>query len=448
MELSDIHAEKALIGAMMLHNGLIGAVVEEVSSEDFSENIHSVIFGWIADAHQAGNPADPSTLGHAADSHAGLSQLGGRKYLAELIVLAADTRSAPVLAREIRKLAMRRRLLGITTSAAEHVKSSGDLDVEDIVSDLETQISDVIDARRQSGPAHISVAVETAVEMMQSAYQAGARAGTSTGIASLDDLIGGLHKTDLVIIAGRPAMGKSAFALHLARSAATAGQAVGIFSLEMSADQLATRMVSSLCQSINPDAIRRGEISTHDAEDFVRASHEISALPIHIDDTGSLSVSALASRARRMKTRNNIGLLIVDYLQLLTTGSRNANRVQEVSEITRALKGLAKSLSIPVVALSQLSRSVDGRANKRPMLSDLRESGSIEQDADIVMFLYREEYYLDMARPGEMDGSDYDEWLSRLEQCNGIAEIIVAKNRHGRTGTASASFSASRGTFR
>jgi replicative DNA helicase len=278
--------------------------------------------------------------------------------------------------------------------------------------------------------------------------------GTSTGLTDLNNLLGGLHKSDLIILAGRPAMGKTALATNIAFHAATttrSGEAsvpVAFFSLEMAAEQLGTRILSERAR-IDSEQIRRGKLDGPEFDRLVSASNSISTAPFFIDDTPSLSVSQLASRARRLKRTSGLGLIVVDYLQLLTPqlGVRSENRVQEISNISRTLKAIAKDLNVPVVALSQLSRAVEMREDKRPNLADLRESGSIEQDADVVMFVYREEYYLNKREPErKMEESEdgfnirHDEWLSRMQASENKAEVIVAKQRHGPTGAVQVHF--------
>jgi replicative DNA helicase len=287
------------------------------------------------------------------------------------------------------------------------------------------------------------------INMAEAAFHRdGQMTGVSSGLADLDQKLGGLHPSDLIILAGRPAMGKSALAANIAFHAAhnikrkrlengdyevTDGAVAAFFSLEMSAEQLATRLLAEQAR-ISSEKIRRGEISSEDFSRLVSASQAIEQAPLYIDDTPALTVSALRTRARRLKRQHDLGLVVVDYLQLLRGSGRGENRVQEISEITQGLKALAKELDIPVLALSQLSRQVESRDDKRPLLSDLRESGSIEQDADVVMFVYREEYYHERKQP-EPDTPDHATWLEKADQIHGIAEVIIGKQRHGPTGT-------------
>ena len=305
-------------------------------------------------------------------------------------------------------------------------------------------------------------ALTEAIEIANAAFQReGGLAGVSTGLTDLDKNLGGLHPSDLLILAGRPAMGKSSLAVNIAVNAARAyvperqadgsikaksGAVCGFFSLEMSADQLAARILADVAD-INSDKIRKGEIDQADFERIYDASAQLNDLPLYIDDTGGLSIAQLAARARRLKRQHGLGLLVIDYLQLLSGSKKSSdNRVQEITEITVGLKALAKELNVPVIALSQLSRQVENREDKRPQLADLRESGSIEQDADVVMFIYRDEYY--RARQEPREGTpEHLEWQAQMDEVTGTAELIIGKQRHGPIGTVHLAFEASRTKF-
>jgi replicative DNA helicase len=351
-------------------------------------------------------------------------------------------------ARTIHDLHLRRELI---TLGEDIVNESYEHTVErDAVNTIETAESRLFSLAEagdiRGGFQTLRDSVMTAIEIAQKAYQSdGHVTGVTTGLRDLDQKLGGLHNSDLLILAGRPSMGKSALAANIAFNAAKAyaetggkeGAIAGFFSLEMSADQIATRILAEQ-SGISGDAIRKGAIKEDDFQRFVAASQKLAQVPLYIDDTPALSIAAVRTRARRLKRQHGLGLLVIDYLQLLHgTGSRQGtdNRVIEVSEITRGLKAIAKELQIPVIALSQLSRAVEQREDKRPMLSDLRESGSIEQDSDVVMFVYREEYYLSRAMPDMGEPEKYAKWQEKMDRAMNVAEVIVAKQRHGPIGT-------------
>jgi replicative DNA helicase len=382
-----------------------------------------------------------------------MKEVGGPAYLAQLTGSGAAVIGARDFAGQIYDLALLRALVGVGRELVE-----GALDTSEDVAPLaqieraETELYKVAEEGGAEGKAKsFGEATKEALQLAEKALNSGGHlSGFTTGLDSLNSKIGGLHKSDLVIVAGRPGMGKSSLATNIGFAAAkrllqdqedgiepakSAGAAVALFSLEMSADQLATRVLAEQ-SGISSENLRMGRISQQEFRSLARAAAELQSLPLYIDDTPGLTIAALRARARRLKRQKGIGMVIVDYLQLLQgtgRGSAGDNRVQEISEISRGLKQLAKELDLPVMALSQLSRAVEQREDKRPQLSDLRESGSIEQDADIVLFIYREDYYLAARQPAD-DHPEIDKWREEMARVYGLAEVIVAKQRHGSTG--------------
>jgi len=402
--------------------------------------------------------ADPTLLTARFKRDPVFEEHGGVRYLANLVDNAPPAANAPDYARTIYDLALRRDLIRIGGDIANAATTEPERTARDQIEAAEQQLFTLAETgSASSGFIPFASALRGAVEMAAEAYSRdGGLAGVSTGLIDLDSKLGGLHPSDLLIIAGRPSMGKTALAtniaFHVARNYAyeiepdggkktSAGGVVAFFSLEMSAEQLAMRLLAEV-SGVSSDRLRKGEI---DQSEFARvrdAALEIESAPLHIDATGGLSIAKLTARARRLKRTAGLDLIVVDYLQLVTGSdlSRNDNRVQEVSQITQGLKALAKELSVPVIALSQLSRQVENREDKRPQLSDLRESGSIEQDADCVMFVYRESYYLGRGEPDVKDQAKHFEWQERMDQVRGLAEVIIGKQRHGPIGTVRLSF--------
>ncbi|WP_210431181.1 replicative DNA helicase [Iodidimonas gelatinilytica] len=449
---SNLEVEQALLGAMLVNNEAAEQVREYLHPEHFFEPVHGRIYEMILRLIDRDHTADPIKLRPFFDKDEALADMGGGAYLARLAASAATIINAVDYGRTLRDLALRRSLISVGN---EMVISAYDADPADSgEGQLEAAESKLFDLA-QTGSAGTSftpfrTAVYKALEAAEAAYKDPDKiSGVSTGLKALDAQIGGLHPTDLLILAGRPAMGKTSLATNIAFNAAkrwlddrdagvdmkrTRGAAVAFFSLEMSADQLAARVVADRA-NIKSEEMRRGRLTDSQFEDLARAVRDIENLPLYVDDTAALSIAGVYTRARRLKRLHNIGLVIVDYLQLLSGSTRSESRVQEISEITRGLKALAKKLEVPVMALSQLSRTVESRENKRPQLSDLRESGSIEQDADIVMFVYRDEYYKEQQKPDEGDEKKFAEWVDMMERSRGLAEVIVGKQRHGPTGT-------------
>jgi len=456
---ANIEAEQALLGAILVNNTAYHRVSEFLKPEHFAEGVHGRIFAAIAKLMERGQLANPVTLKNLFDQDGALAEIGGAQYLARLAASVVTIINAADYGRSIHDLFLRRQLISIgedvVNEAYEH-----DLDRQATqqIETAEKRLFDLAETGQFEGGFQPFInALSTAILQAETAFKrSGKTSGVSTGFLDLDKLLGGLHPSDLVILAGRPSMGKTALATNIGFNAARAykagkapdgrtiaedGAVLGFFSLEMSAEQLATRILSEE-SGVPSNNIRKGEVSHEDFDRFVQASQRLATVPFFVDDTPALSIAGLRTRARRLLRQQGLGMIIVDYLQLLR-GSESSpeNRVQEISEITRGLKALAKELNVPVLALSQLSRAVEAREDKRPMLSDLRESGSIEQDADVVMFVFREEYYLSraepMRRPEESDerfNMRYDDWKQRLEQVHGTAEILVAKQRHGPIG--------------
>ncbi len=446
--------EQALLGALLVNNRSLEKVSEFLKPEHFYNAAHGRIYEGIAKFIERGQDASPVTLKQFFDKDQDLAAVGGGQYLADLASNVVSVINVEDYGRTIYEMHLRRALISLGEDVVNEAFAHDiDLTAAQQIEHTEKRLFDLATAGDFKGGAiAFSNSLAKAIEQAQLAYQReGMITGITTGLLDIDKKLGGLQKSDLIILAGRPAMGKSALAMNMAFNAAKAylqsggkeGAVALFFSLEMSAEQLTTRVLADLT-SVASDKIRRGELKDTDFAKFVQASQEMSAAPLFIDDTPALSIGAVRTRARRLKRQHNLGLIVVDYLQLLSGSGRGGqeNRVLEISEITRGLKAIAKELDVPVLALSQLSRAVENRDNKRPQLSDLRESGSIEQDADIVMFVYREEYYLEKDQPQQRPeeapdkfASRHDDWLKRIEAAHNIAECIVAKQRHGPVGT-------------
>src|SRR5690348_6306454 len=455
----NIEAEAALLGALMIDNRLVEDIGLKLKAHHFFEPLHGRIYEAILKMTDSNRVANPVTLRPLFDGDENIKEVGGAAYLAQLTGSGAAVIGARDFAGQIYDLALLRSLIGVGRDLVE-----GALDTSEDVAPLaqieraETELYKVAEQGGVEGKAKsFAEATREALNMAEKALNSGGHlSGFTTGLDALNAKIGGLHKSDLIIVAGRPGMGKSALGTNMAFAAAkrflqdsadgiepdkAAGAPAALFSLEMSADQLATRILSEQ-SGITSENLRTGRISQSEFRELARAAAELESLPLYIDDTPGLTIAALRTRARRLKRQKGIGLVVVDYLQLLQGSGRNGaeNRVQEISEISRGLKQLAKEIDVPVIALSQLSRQVEQREDKRPQLSDLRESGSIEQDADIVIFIYREDYYLkavepDMPSPNETDKlAKYEEWNTKFAAAAGKAEVIVAKQRHGSTG--------------
>ncbi len=450
----NIEAEKALLGAIFVNNRAFERISEFLRPEHFALAPHGRIFEACTRLIERGQIADPITLKRLFEQDEALADIGGPSYLAELAVSAVTVINAGEYGRLIYDLHLKRELIGLGEDMVNRAYG-GEVDerASQQIEVAEQRLYDLATTGDyEGGFIPFRQSVLKAIEMAERAHKReGQLAGVTTGLVDLDKILGGLHSSDLVILAGRPSMGKTALATNIAYNAAYSyarskgeeGAVVGFFSLEMSSEQLAARILSEQTD-ISSDRMRKGELSNEEFERLVVASQMLHEIPIFIDDTPALTIAALRTRARRVKRQHGLGLIVIDYLQLLSGSNNNRNdgRVQEVSEITRGLKTLAKELEVPVLALSQLSRQVEARENKRPQLADLRESGSIEQDADVVAFIFREEYYLEreepIQRPDEKDDryvEKRERWTQRLHEVRNIAEVIIAKQRHGPIGT-------------
>jgi replicative DNA helicase len=448
-------AEQALLGALLVNNAALNKVVEFLEPEHFFSAVHGRIYAavrkLVLDRNQE---ASPVTLKAYFQDDADLSEVGGARYLAELAANTVTVVNVEDYGRAVYDAHLRRQLIEVGEDMVNDAYAH-DLDVgpSEQLERAERRLFDLATTgSANTGFAALSSAVQSALLTAEAAFKRGSHiTGVTTGLTDMDRKLGGLHPSDLIILAGRPSMGKTSLATNIAYNAAKAyldsgaedGAVVGFFSLEMSAEQLATRLLADV-SAVPGDKIRRGDIRDAEFQQFVEASTLLNRLPFFIDDTPGLSVTGLRTRARRLHRTHKLGMIVVDYLQLLSGGGSkgNENRVQEISEITRGLKGVAKELDVPVVALSQLSRAVEQREDKRPQLADLRESGSIEQDADVVMFVFREQYYLERAeptrRPEENDekfNDRYQRWQQRAAEVHNTAEVIIAKQRHGPIGT-------------
>ena len=456
----NIEVEQALLGAILVNNEAFYRVSDFLEPRHFFEPLHSRIYELAGSLVRQGKVASPVTLKTFLPADLDVAGLNASQYLARLAAEATTVINAEDYGRTIYDLAIRRDLILIGEDMVNVAYDAPvDLAPAAQIEDAERKLYEIAETGKYDGGfQRFAQALTTAVDMAAHAYQRdGKLSGIATSLKDLDRMMGGLQKSDLVIVAGRPGMGKTALATNIAyniarawrgdvqadgRTATINGGIVGFFSLEMSAEQLATRIVSEQTE-IPSYRIRRGEIDTTDFDRIVETAREIEALPLYIDETGGLSVAQLAARARRLKRQRGLDLLVVDYIQLLQGSMRRAaeGRVQEVTEITTSLKALAKELSIPIVALSQLSRQVENREDKRPQLSDLRESGSIEQDADVVLFVFREEYYLRNREP-RAGTEEHFKWQAEMEEVHGKAEVIIGKQRHGPTGTVPLQFKA------
>lgn len=441
-------AEQGLLGALLVDNRALEKVVDFLRPQHFYIPAHRRIYEAILKLTDRGQTASPVTLRNYFEQDEDLAKsAGGAEYLAALAGSVVTVVNAEDYGRALYDLHLRRELIALGEDIINdsHVHSL-DSGAESTIEKAESRLFGLAESGgARSGFTTLRDSVLTAIDIAEKAYRTeGHVTGVTTGLRDMDAKLGGLQPSDLLILAARPSMGKTSLGVNIAFNAAKRyaetggkeGAIVGFFSLEMSADQLATRILSDQ-SGISGDAIRKGNIHENDFRSFVEASQKLAQVPLHIDDTPALSIAAVRTRARRLKRQHGLGLLVVDYLQLLHgSGSRQGldNRVIEVSEITRGLKAIAKELQIPVMALSQLSRAVEQREDKRPQLSDLRESGSIEQDADVVMFIYREEYYLSRAEP-EAGTEKHIEWQEKMGRVHNVAEIIVAKQRHGPIGT-------------
>ena len=452
----NIEAEAALLGAILVNNDAFYRVSDFLKPEHFQEPLHRLIFERMGEMILLNKQATPVTLKTFMPADEKVGELTVTQYMVRLATDAVTVINAADYGRAVYDLAQRRALIRI---GEDMVNTAYDAPIELTPAKQIEEAEKALYAVAETGSYNqgfesFQDAVATAIDMASAAYgRAGGLSGISTGFRSLDRKMGGLQRSDLIILAGRPGMGKTSLATNIAFAIAEAhkavqqadgttqttdGGVVGFFSLEMSSEQLATRIVSEQTE-IPSSKIRRGEITEGDFEKLVGCAQVMQTIPLWIDQTGGISINALAARARRLKRQRGLDVLVIDYVQLMTGAKRTDNRVQEITEITTGLKALAKELDVPIIALSQLSRQVESREDKRPQLSDLRESGSIEQDADVVLFVYREEYYLQKGEP-KMGTEEYFKWEADMNEVRGRADVLIAKQRHGPTGTVPLAF--------
>jgi len=453
----SIEAEQQLLGALLTNNDVYDKIASIITPKHFYDPVHARIFETAAARIAKNNLASPVTLKAFFEDDDGLKELGGPAYLARLAGAAISAFAVRDYAQLIYDLAIRRDLIALGQEiSAKAARVDVASEPKEQIVEAEQQLYKLAEqGQTESGFQSFLKAVTDAVNVANAAYQReGGLAGIATDLMDMDKMLGGLHKSDLLILAGRPSMGKTSLATNIAYNVAKAykrgklqdgsegaldGGVVGFFSLEMSAEQLAGRILAEASE-ISSHKIRQGDMDETEFRRFVDAAKELEACPLFIDDTAAIPIAQLAARARRLKRTHGLDLLLIDYLQLVRGTSEN--RVQEIGEISMGLKAIAKELQIPVIALSQLSRQVESREDKRPQLSDLRESGSIEQDADVVMFVFREEYYAEREKPSDHELDKMAEWQERMSRLHGKAEVIIGKQRHGPIGTVELSFEA------
>lgn len=453
----SIEAEQQLLGGILNNNDLFYSLEDKIDPEHFYDPIHARIFDVISTRIKDGKLASAVTVNTFLTEDQGLKELGGSAYLAQLMAGSVASSAIKDYSKLVYDLAVRRELIVLgqeISSRAQSIKV--DEQPEEQIILAEQNLYKIGDSgKSETGFKSFLKALGEAVQVANAAHHRdGNLAGISTGFIDLDKKMGGLHSSDLIILAGRPSMGKTSLATNIAYNIAKSfqkhdnpdgssetldGGIVGFYSLEMSAEQLAARILSETAE-IPSEQIRRGDMTENEFRRFVEAAKSIESSPLYIDDTPALTIAQLASRARRLKRTNGLDALIIDYLQLVRAPSSRESRVNEISEITQGLKAIAKELNIPVIALSQLSRQVENREDKRPQLADLRESGSIEQDADVVLFVYREEYYKEREKPSDHDLEKMAVWQEEMDRLHGRAELILGKQRHGPIGTVELSF--------
>jgi len=446
---ANLEAEQALLGSILVNNDIIDEISTLVTSNIFYDPAHVKIFEVIESLNNKGMIANPITLKNFFEKDNMLTDVGGTEYLVKLTRFSGSAKQAVDYAKIIHEMYLRRELVQISDklSADTLNANSQEQNAENIIESTEKSLFDLAERGSFSQSfLKFNQALDQTIEMATLAMKSDQGiVGVPTGLTDLDEKLGGLHKSDLVILAGRPSMGKTALATNIAYNAAhhilkrQEKSSVAFFSLEMSSEQLSTRILSEQAR-IKSDDVRRGKVTEEEINRYIETSRNIYNLPLYIDETPAITIATLSNRARRIKRLFGLNLIVVDYIQLMKSGSNKYDgRVQEISEITQGLKALAKELSVPVLALSQLSRAVEQRDDKQPQLADLRESGSIEQDADVVMFVYREAYYLERKQP-KLGSIEHAEWQSKMNDVNGLADIILGKQRHGPTGTVKVEF--------
>jgi replicative DNA helicase len=445
---NNIEAEQSLLGSILLQNEIFDEISTIIKSIYFYDPLHQKIFAAIENLIFKGMLANPITLKNHFEKEK--DEIDVPEYLVKVTKFSTSSRQAIEYSKIIYDMYVRRELIKISENTIDNAKTN-DLNVpgQKIIENSERLLYDLAEKGSVSSSLiKFDQAMKLTIEMASNAYKnEEGIVGVPTGLKNLDDRLGGLHQSDLIIIAGRPSMGKTALATNIAFNAAKKLQdekkdsVIAFFSLEMSSEQLSTRILAEQSR-ITSHNIRRGKISDEEFEKFIETSKTISELPLYIDETPAISIAALSNRARRIKRLYGLEMIVVDYIQLMRASINNKDgRVQEISEITQGLKAIAKELSVPVLALSQLSRAVEQRDQKKPMLADLRESGSIEQDADVVMFVYRESYYLEKQEPRPAT-VEHAEWQAKMNEVSNLAEIIIGKQRHGPTGNIMLEFEA------
>ena len=446
---SNLEAEQALLGSIMVNNDIIEEVSGLINPNIFYDPAHVKIYEVIESLNSKGMIANPITLKNFFEKDNMLSEVGGTEYLVKLTRFSSSVKQAIDYAKIVHEMYLRRELVQISDKLSSDTINANaqEMNAENIIENTEKSLYDLAE-RGTFSQSYLKFnhALDQTIEMATLAMQNDqGLVGVPTGLTDLDEKLGGLHKSDLIILAGRPSMGKTALATNIAYNAAQnilkrqEKSSVAFFSLEMSSEQLSTRILSEQAR-IKSDDIRRGKVTEEEINRYIETSRNIYNLPLYIDETPAITIATLSNRARRIKRLFGLSLICVDYIQLMRSNSnKNDGRVQEISEITQGLKALAKELSVPVLALSQLSRAVEQRDEKIPQLADLRESGSIEQDADVVMFVYREAYYLERKQP-KLGSIEHAEWQSKMNDVNGLADIILGKQRHGPTGTIKVEF--------
>ncbi len=446
---ANLEAEQALLGSILVNNDIIDEIANIINSSIFYDPAHVKIFEVIENLNRKGMIANPITLKNYFEKDNMLTEVGGTEYLVKLTRFSGSAKQANDYAKIIHEMYLRRELIQISDRLNTNTLNANleEQDAEKIIENTEKSLFDLAERGSFSQSfLKFNKALDQTIEMATLAMQNDQGiVGIPTGLRDLDNKLGGLHKSDLIILAGRPSMGKTALATNIAYNAAQTilkrqeKSSVAFFSLEMSSEQLSTRILSEQAR-IKSDDIRRGKVTEDEINRYIETSRNIYNLPLYIDETPAITIATLSNRARRIKRLFGLSLIVVDYIQLMRSNSnKNENRVQEISEITQGLKALAKELTVPVLALSQLSRAVEQRDDKQPQLADLRESGSIEQDADVVMFVYREEYYLERKQP-KLGSIEHAEWQSKMNDVNGLADIILGKQRHGPTGVVKVEF--------
>tara|TARA_Y100000590_G_scaffold444587_1_gene575534 strand:- start:422 stop:1852 length:1431 start_codon:yes stop_codon:yes gene_type:complete len=447
----NIEAEQAVIGSILVSNDIYDEILPIVNAQKFFDPIHVKIFETIENLINKGLLANPITLKNYFENNEGLKELGGQEYLIKITKFSTSVKQAIDYANIVHEMHVRRELIKISESVLDQASRATEITTsgEEMIQNAEKSLFDLAERGHfNQSFMKFENALKQTIDMARSAYQnEEGIVGVPTGLVDLDSRLGGMHKQDLIIIAGRPSMGKTALATNIAFHAAKniekkgTKSTVAFFSLEMSSEQLSTRILSEQSR-IRSNDIRRGKVSEKEFEKFIETSKNIFELPLYIDETPAITIAAISNRSRRIKRLFGLELIVVDYIQLMRSSSnKEYNRVQEISEITQGLKALAKELDVPVLALSQLSRAVEQRDDKKPQLADLRESGSIEQDADVVMFVFREAYYIERKEP--TPGSiEHAEWRQKMDEISSLAEIIISKQRHGPTGNVKVEFEA------